>query len=76
MTAKEGKLKGFELVKMVHLDDQQFAIEVRNNDRPRHNSTTPPLPFRLRCGVRGPQEDAPNRRICPDCFDPDHHPAL
>ena len=28
-TAKEGKLKGFELVKMVHLDDQQFAVEVR-----------------------------------------------
>ncbi len=29
MTAKEGKLKGFELVKMVHMDDQQFSIEVR-----------------------------------------------
>ena len=29
VTAKEGKLKGFELVKMVHLDDQQFSIEVR-----------------------------------------------
>jgi len=28
VTAKEGKLKGFELVKMVHLDDQQFSIEV------------------------------------------------
>ena len=28
VTAKEGKLKGFELVKMVHLDDEQFSIEV------------------------------------------------
>ena len=29
VTGKEGKLKGFELVKMVHLEAEQFSVEVR-----------------------------------------------
>ncbi len=28
VTAKEGKLKGFEMVKMVHMDANQFTVEV------------------------------------------------
>ena len=33
-TGKEGKLKGFELVKIVHLDANQFTVEVGTNPCP------------------------------------------
>ena len=34
VTAKEGKLKGFELVKTLHLDAHQFTVEVRIGSGP------------------------------------------